>query len=65
LLVGITFALFLMIEMTSPFAGILTRSDARQEWVDLRVLPLIFRFASAKALNLYPGQLVDVYARAK
>ena len=30
-------------------------SDARQERVDLRVLPLIFRFASTKALNLYPG----------
>lgn len=36
-------------------------SDGRQERVDLRVLPLIFRFASTKALNLYPGQLVDVY----
>jgi len=40
-------------------------SDARQERVDLRVLPLIFRFASAKALNLYPGQLVDVYVSAR
>lgn len=40
-------------------------SDARQERVDLRVLPVIFRFASPKALNLYPGQLVDVYVSAK
>jgi HlyD family secretion protein len=40
-------------------------SDARQERVDLRVLPLIFRFASTKDLNLYPGQLVDVYVSAK
>jgi HlyD family secretion protein len=39
-------------------------SDARQERVDLRVLPLIFRFAKAKTLNLYPGQLVDVYVSA-
>jgi HlyD family secretion protein len=39
-------------------------SDARQERVDLRVLPLIFRFASTKSLNLYPGQLVDVYVSA-
>jgi HlyD family secretion protein len=40
-------------------------SDARQERVDLRVLPVIFHFASPKALNLYPGQLVDVYVSAK
>ncbi|HME40313.1 MAG TPA: biotin/lipoyl-binding protein [Steroidobacteraceae bacterium] len=39
-------------------------SDARQERVDLRVLPLIFRFATSKAVNLYPGQLVDVYVSA-
>jgi HlyD family secretion protein len=40
-------------------------SDARQERVDLRVLPVIFHFASTKALHLYPGQLVDVYVSAK
>jgi HlyD family secretion protein len=40
-------------------------SDARQERVDLRVLPIIFRFASTKTLNLYPGQLVDVYVSAQ
>jgi HlyD family secretion protein len=39
-------------------------SDARQERVDLRVLPLIFRFAMTKNLHLYPGQLVDVYVSA-
>lgn len=38
--------------------------NSRQERVDLRVLPLIFRFAETKALNLYPGQLVDVYVSA-
>ena len=36
-------------------------SDERQERVDLRVLPVIFRFENPKNLNLYPGQLVDVY----
>jgi len=36
-------------------------SDERQERVDVRVLPVIFRFPNAKGLNLYPGQLVDVY----
>lgn len=36
-------------------------SDGRQERVDLRVLPLIFRFENPKNLSLYPGQLVDVY----
>jgi HlyD family secretion protein len=36
-------------------------SNQRQERVDLRVLPLIFRFRNQPALNLYPGQLVDVY----
>ena len=36
-------------------------SDARQERVDLRVLPVIFRFATNPKTRLYPGQLVDVY----
>ena len=40
-------------------------SDARQERVDLRVLPVIFHFASTSTLHLYPGQLVDVYVSAK
>jgi HlyD family secretion protein len=40
-------------------------ADSRQERVDLRVLPIIFRFASAKTFTLYPGQLVDVYVSAK
>ena len=38
-------------------------SDARTERVDLRVLPLIFRFKRTAELHLYPGQLVDVYVR--
>jgi HlyD family secretion protein len=36
-------------------------SDERQERVDVRVLPVIFRFENPKEFHLYPGQLVDVY----
>ncbi len=39
-------------------------SNQRQERVDVRVLPVIFRFASPKSLNVYPGELVDVYVSA-
>ncbi len=35
-------------------------SNQRQEQVDLRVLPVIFRFRKENA-PVYPGQLVDVY----
>ena len=40
-------------------------SDQRQERVDVRVLPVIFRFDKPKDMNLYPGQLVDVYVGEK
>jgi len=36
-------------------------SDQRLERVDVRVLPIVFRFRNDAALKLYPGQLVDVY----
>jgi HlyD family secretion protein len=36
-------------------------SDQRQERVDVRVLPIIFRLERPKSVNLYPGELVDVY----
>ncbi|MFI4868126.1 MAG: HlyD family secretion protein [Steroidobacterales bacterium] len=36
-------------------------SNGRQERVDVRVLPVIFRFENSTNLHLYPGQLVDVY----
>lgn len=36
-------------------------SDERQERVDVRVLPVIFRAEKPKNVNLYPGELVDVY----
>lgn len=36
-------------------------SNGRQERVDLRVLPVIFRFVPPAGTRIYPGQLVDVY----
>jgi HlyD family secretion protein len=36
-------------------------SSQRQERVDVRVLPVIFRFERPASLEIYPGQLVDVY----
>lgn len=36
-------------------------SNQRTERVDVRVLPIIFRFEKPKDVSLYPGQLVDVY----
>ncbi|HTW35339.1 MAG TPA: biotin/lipoyl-binding protein [Rhizomicrobium sp.] len=40
-------------------------SDERQELVDVRVLPIVFQFQRPKNVNVYPGQLVDVYVSAK
>jgi HlyD family secretion protein len=40
-------------------------SDERQELVDVRVLPIIFRFEPPKNAKLYPGELVDVYVSTK
>ena len=39
-------------------------SDQRQEKVDTRVLPIIFRFAPPRGTAVYPGELVDVYIGA-
>lgn len=36
-------------------------SNQRAERVDVRVLPVIFRFERPKNIDIYPGQLVDVY----
>jgi HlyD family secretion protein len=36
-------------------------SDQRQERVDVRVLPILFRFSPPRDVVLYPGQLVDVF----
>ncbi|MHB1871837.1 MAG: efflux RND transporter periplasmic adaptor subunit [Steroidobacteraceae bacterium] len=39
-------------------------SNQRQEQVDTRVLPIIFRFTPTPGAPLYPGELVDVYIGA-
>ena len=36
-------------------------ADQRQERVDVRVLPVIFTIARPTNINLFPGELVDVY----
>jgi len=36
-------------------------SDQKLERVDVRVLPVIFKFKKPKDIDVYPGQLVDVY----
>jgi len=36
-------------------------SDQRQERVDVRVLPVIFKIDKPANVNIYPGELVDVY----
>jgi HlyD family secretion protein len=40
-------------------------SNQRTERVDVRVLPIIFKFKRSPNINLYPGQLVDVYIGSK
>jgi HlyD family secretion protein len=40
-------------------------SNQRQEKVDLRVLPVIFRFKMTRPAMAYPGQLVDVFIGQK
>lgn len=38
-------------------------SDQRNERVDVRVLPIIFKFKKPTDINLFPGQMVDVYLK--
>lgn len=53
-------------ERTQPYVSPkIELSDQKQERVDVRVLPLIFRFEKPKDVNLYPGELVDVYVGSK
>ncbi|HXX53986.1 MAG TPA: hypothetical protein VEI28_05390, partial [Thermodesulfovibrionales bacterium] len=40
-------------------------SNQRIERVDVRVLPVIFRFEKPEKVNVFPGQLVDVYIAEK
>lgn len=47
---------------TQPYVGPkVSLSDQRTERVDVRVLPLIFKFSKPQDIALYPGELVDVY----
>ena len=36
-------------------------ADEKAERVDVRVLPVIFRVKRTADMNLYPGELVDVF----
>jgi HlyD family secretion protein len=36
-------------------------TDEKLEQVDVRVLPILFRFTKPSNVNLFPGELVDVY----
>lgn len=40
-------------------------SDQRNERVDVRVLPIVFKFKKPTDIRMYPGQLVDVYIAGK
>jgi HlyD family secretion protein len=40
-------------------------SNQRTERVDVRVLPVLFRFKPPKDMRVFPGQLVDVYVETK
>lgn len=40
-------------------------SNQRTERVDVRVLPVVFRFEKPAKVTVYPGQLVDVYIGSK
>lgn len=40
-------------------------SNQRAERVDVRVLPVLFRFTPPKDMGIYPGRLVDVYLESK
>ena len=40
-------------------------SNERTEKVDLRVLPVLFRFHPPEGVGVYPGQLTDVYIGSK
>jgi HlyD family secretion protein len=45
-----------------PFVGPkIELADQKAERVDVRVLPVIFRVKKPAGMNLYPGELVDVY----
>jgi HlyD family secretion protein len=40
-------------------------SDQRNERVDVRVLPIVFKFERPQDIQIFPGQLVDIYIKGK
>ena len=63
---GTTISVPLAYDRTQPYVSPkIELSDQKQERVDVRVLPLLFRFEKPKSVNLYPGELVDVYVGSK
>lgn len=59
---GTTYSVPLTFERVQPYVQPkIELSNERTEKVDLRVLPVIFRFSPAPGMQIYPGQLVDVY----
>ena len=40
-------------------------SNERAERVDVRVLPIIFKFKKPTDINVFPGQLVDIFIKGK
>jgi HlyD family secretion protein len=59
---GTTDRIPLEFERIQPYVGPkIELSDEKTERVDVRVLPVLFRFKPPKDMNIYPGQLVDVY----
>lgn len=59
---GTNVSLPMKFERMQPFVSPkIELADQRQERVDVRVLPLIFRFDKPASVSLFPGELVDVY----
>ncbi len=63
---GTTDRIPLEFERIQPYASPkIELSDQRTERVDVRVLPVLFRFKPPKDMNIYPGQLVDIYVETQ
>ena len=63
---GTAISVPLIFERLQPYVSPkIELTDQRLEQVDVRVLPIIFRFRRPKNVNLFPGQLVDVYIGQK
>jgi len=53
-------------ERIQPYVGPkIELSNQRTERVDVRVVPVLFRFKPPQDMNVYPGQLVDVYVETQ